>query len=221
MADSVHVERQETMRATSVMRFVIFGAVGFGIGLAIAGFFNSGFIAITAPMFPPGRGAEPPPWWVGSVPYLSWFIAGACGGAGLGLALKSWKRVAALAVAGCVGFGVGYSFFFVLAFLFGFPLVGTGMGALGGLMLGLALADWRKVVLLGLAGTVGFGVGEAIAAALGMPVSGIDWEQPSFLLVLYVLVQAMVGIIGGASLGAALGYLESRKLADRQRPRVR
>jgi hypothetical protein len=66
------------------------------------------------------------------MPSLSWFFAGACGGAGLGLALKSWKRVAALALAGAVGFGVGNLFFFALAFLLGIPLVGAGMGALGG-----------------------------------------------------------------------------------------
>jgi hypothetical protein len=29
--------------------------------------------------------------------------------------------------------------------------------------------------------------------------------------VLYVLVQGMVGVVGGASLGAALGYLEQRR----------
>ncbi len=51
-------QRQETMRTLSVMRFVIYGAVGCGIGWAVAGFLNSGFIAITAPMFPPGRGAS-------------------------------------------------------------------------------------------------------------------------------------------------------------------
>jgi hypothetical protein len=68
---------------------------------------------------------------------------------------------------------------------------------------------------------VGFGVGEAIAAALGMSVLGIDWEQPPLLLLVYVLVMGMVGIIGGASLGAALGFLENRKLAQGQRPRVR
>jgi hypothetical protein len=209
------------MRAASVMRIVIFGAVGFGIGLAIAGFFNSVFIAITAPMFPPGRGAEPPPWWMSQLPYLSWFLAGACGGAGLGLALKSWKKVAALALAGCVGFGVGH-FFFVLAFLFGFPLVGAGVGALGGLMLGLALADWRKVLLLGLAGMVGFGIGGAIAAAMGMPTGlPFEWEQPTLLLMLYVLVQGMVGLFGGATLGTALGYLENRTRAQEPRPRVR
>jgi hypothetical protein len=196
------------VRATSVLRSVVFGAVGFGIGLAVAGFFNSVFIAITAPMFPVGRGAELPPWWATWPPHLSWFFAGACGGASLGLALGSRKRVVALAVAGSLGFGVGFFVFFVLAFLFGFSLVGVGMGALGGLMLGLALADWKGVVLLGLAGMAGFGVGGAIAAALGMPVLGIDWERPASLLVLYVLVQGIVGVVGGASLGAALGYLE-------------
>ena len=209
------------MRATSVMRLVLFGAVGFGIGWAVAGFFNSGFIAITAPMFSPGPRLEPPPWWISLMPYLSWFFAGACGGAGLGLAFRDWKRVIALALAGSLGFGVSFFLFFVLAFLFGFPLVSVGMGAFGGILLGLALADWRGVVLLGLAGMVGFGIGGAIAAALGMPVLGIDWDQPPLLLVLYVLVQVMVGLIGGASLGAALGYLENRKLADERSPRVR
>jgi hypothetical protein len=77
--------------------------------------------------------------------------------------------------------------------------------------LGLALGDWRGVVLLGLAGIVGFGAGGAIAAALGMSLLGIDWEQPLSMLALYVLVQGMVGVVGGASLGLALGYLEGRK----------
>lgn len=212
------------MRAMSVMRFVLFGAVGFGIGWAVAGFFNGGFIAITAPMFPPGPGPrlEPPPWWVGSAPYLSWFFAGACGGAGLGLALRSWKRMVALAVAGFLGFGLGSFLFFVLAFLFGLHPVGVamGVGLLGGVMLGLTFGDWKRVVLLGLAGLAGFGIGGAIAAALRMPtILFADWEQPPLLLLLYVLVQAMVGIIGGASLGAALGYLERRRLTEE--PRVR
>jgi hypothetical protein len=213
------------MRATSVVRFILYGAVGFGIGWAIAGFFDSVFIAITAPMFPPGPGPrlELPPWWVTWLPYLSWFIAGACGGAGLGLALGRWKRVAALALAGAVGFGVGSFLLFIIAFLFGLPPVGVavGMGLFGGVLLGLTFGDWKRVVLLGLAGMVGFGVGEAIAATLGMPLMAFDWEQPPMLLAVYVLVQGMVGLIGGASLGAALGYLEQRRLAAEQRPRVR
>ena len=79
------------------------------------------------------------------------------------------------------------------------------MGLFGGVSLGLSFGDWKWVVLLGLMGMVGFGVGGAIAAAMGMPPLTFDWERPPLLLMLYVLVQAMVGLIGGASLGAALG----------------
>jgi hypothetical protein len=100
--------------------------------------------------------------------------------------------------------------------------LGAGRNS-GGILLGLTFGDWRRVALLGLAAMVGFGVGGAIATALRMPMlAGLtfEWEQPP-LLVLYVLVQGMVGLIGGALLGAALGYLERRKLAQGQRPRVR
>jgi hypothetical protein len=128
-----------------------------------------------------------------------------------------------LAVAGAAGFGVGNFFFFLLAYLFGLPPMGVamGMGLFGGVMLGLVFADWRKVLLLGLTSMVGFGLGGAIAAALQMP-TGLpyDREQARLVLLLYVLVQGMVGIIGGASLGAVLGYLEKRRLAPQQRPRV-
>jgi hypothetical protein len=194
------------MRATSVLRFIVFGAVGFGIGWAVAG--ASVLIARTEEAF----------FWV---PFLS----GAFGGAALGLALRGWKKVLALALAGALGFGVGDYFFIMLAVLFGLHPVGVamGMGLFGGILLGLTFGDWRRVALLGLAAMVGFGVGGAIATALRMPMlAGLtfEWEQPP-LLVLYVLVQGMVGLIGGALLGAALGYLERRKLAQGQRPRVR
>ena len=207
------------MRTPSIMRFILYGAVGFGIAWAIAGFLTSGFLALTLPRFQPP--SPPPPEWVEYPSQLAYFLGGACGGAALGLALKSWKRVVTFAVAGAMGFGVGSIIFFVLAFLFGFPLVSVGMGTLGGILLGLALADWRGVVLLGLAGMVGFGVGDAIATALGMPQFAFDWEQPPLWQMLYVLVQGMVGIIGGTSLGAALGYLERRKLVQERSPRVR
>jgi hypothetical protein len=202
------------MRAKGVARFTIFGAAGFGIAWAIAGFLNSGFLAITNPMF------QTPPWWVEWPPQMAYFLGGALGGAALGAAIGTWKGVLTLALAGAVGFGVGNILFFVVAFLFGFPLVSVGMGALGGILLGLALADWRGVVLLGLSGMVGFGVGEGIATALGMSPFAFDWEQPPLWQMLYVLVQGMVGIIGGASLGAALGYLERRKLIQERSPRV-
>jgi hypothetical protein len=209
------------MRAVSAMRFVIFGAVGFGIGWAIAGFLTSGFLAITSPMFQPP--SPPPPWWVQWPPELAYFLGGACGGAALGVATGNWRRVIVLAVACFLGFGLGSLLFKVLAFLFGLHPVGVaaGMGLFGGVLSGLSFGDWRRVVLLGLVAMVGFGVGAAIATALGMPPLGFDWEQPPLWQVLYVLVQAIFGLIGGASLGAALGYLEQRKVAAEQGPRVR
>jgi hypothetical protein len=141
----------------------------------------------------------------------------------LGVAMGTWKRVLALAVAGFLGFGLSSFLFTVVTrvFLVFLPLGGeaAGMGLFGGVLLGLTFGDWKRVVLLGLAGMVGFGVGGAIAAALGMPPL-IILDRP-LLLELYVPVQAMVGLIGGASLGAALGYLEQRRLAEERTPRVR
>jgi hypothetical protein len=65
---------------------------------------------------------------------------------------------------------------------------------------------------------LGFGLGGVIAAALqGFPL------QPSegLLSLQSAMFGAIEGIIGGASLGAALGYLEGRKLTQEQRPKVR
>jgi hypothetical protein len=188
------------MRATKVMRFVLFGAVGFGIGWAIAGF-----------------------WWVewpSTERLLAYFFAGACGGAALGAAIGTWQRVLSLAVTAFLGFGLSSFLFTVLTrvFLIFVPLGGetAGMGLVGGVLLGLTFWDWKRVVILGLAGMVGFGVGGAIAAALGMPTL-IILDRP-LLLVLYVVVQAMVGLIGGAALGAALGYLEQRNIHEHSLP---
>ena len=199
------------MRATSVMRFVLFGAPGFGIGWAVAGLF-----AVIVPMWSP---------------YTSYYFAGACGGAGLGLALRDWKRVAALALTGLVGFGLGTYIMFILGFiglLPGWTSIGMGTGLFGGAMLGLIFGDWKAVAALSLAGLVGFGVGGALAEGLRMPFVllpfAVDFDKlqhAPLLLLRHALVQAMIGLIGGASLGAALGYFETRQLASEQGPRVR
>jgi hypothetical protein len=219
--------RQEAMRPTSVLRFVLYGAIGFGIGWAVAGLFNVVFAAITDPMFQPG--SEPPPGWATWPPYFAYLFAGACGGAGLGLALGRWKRALALAVAGGAGFGVGFLLFFILAFLFGLRELGVamGVGLFGGVTLGLTFVDWKRVLALALAGLVGFGIGGAIAAALRIPfaiypfLADFAGLQDATLLAQQILVQAVVGLVGGASLGAALGYLESRKPVEERSPRVR
>jgi len=217
------------MRATGVLRYIVLGAVGLGIGWAVAGLFNVVSAAITAPTLQYGS-SELPPWWATWLPHFTYFFAGACGGAGLGLAIGGWKRVAALAVAGGVGFGVSFFLFFIVAFLFGLREVGVamGIGLFGGVMLGLTFGDWKRVAALGLAGMVVFGIGGAIATALGMPfaiypffVDFAEFQGAPLLLVQHVLVQAMVGLIGGASLGAALAYLERRRVAEERRPRVR
>ncbi len=82
------IERQETMRATSVIRLVVLGAVGFGIG---------GAITRPLSLLLPGM--------VGLL--LTLLIAGAVGGASLGLALMDWRRVVILAVLGAPGLTVG------------------------------------------------------------------------------------------------------------------
>jgi hypothetical protein len=162
------------MKAASVMRFVLFGAVGFGIGVVIAG---AGFL----------------------IP-----VGGALGGASLGLALEDKSKVAILALLGALGatFGV------IVVFLAGssvwdYPLrMAAVMGAMVGASLGVAFWDWKRVVALAVAGAVGFGLGGAIGG-----------DSPSGLLA--------IGVIGGATLGAALGYFKYRDLTEERGPRVR
>jgi hypothetical protein len=199
------------MRAMGVMRFVVFGTVGFGVGWAFAA-----LSSIIVPMWSP---------------YLSYFLAGACGGLGLGLALRGWKRVAALTFTGLVGFGLGTYLMFILGFIGLLPgqtSIAMGTGLFGGAMLGLTFGNGKAVAALGLAGLVGFGIGGAIAAALQMPfvlfpfeIDFVELRQAPLLMLQHLLIQAVIGLIGGASLGAALGYLESRKRVAEQSPRVR
>jgi hypothetical protein len=215
------------MKTFGVMRFVIFGAVGFGIGWAVLGVLGGGF---------PMAGG------VGTVlggaifsgdlqslllytPILS--LGGAFGGAVLGLAFKNFGRVVILAVLGAVGFFVGSFIVVVLFFSLSFMQAGTGLvealsaAALGlavGALLGLSLRSFRGIAILASMGLVGFGIGGLIAAALqGFP------SQPSesFLTLQNVVFGAVEGIIGGASLGAALGYLVSGEAVRERSPGVR
>jgi hypothetical protein len=209
------------------MRFVIFGAVGFGIGWAMLGVLGGGF---------PTAGG------VGTVlggaifsgdfpalllytPVLS--LCGACGGAVLGLTFKDFRRVAILAVLGAVGFFLGSFIVVTLFFSITFVQAGYGlleaisaaaMGLVVGALLALYLRSFMGTVVLGLTGLVGFGIGGLVTAALqGFPV------QPSegLFSLQSAMFGAIEGIIGGASLGVALGYLESRKPAEVRRARVR
>ena len=202
------------MRAVGVMRFALFGAGGFGIGGTIAG------ACWPLASFTSGASA------------LMFILSGAVGGASLGLALKDRRKTMSLALLGIVGFGVGGIVALLVAFGVFAPisaLTGSAdygvrgeMGALGGAVvgasLGLAFGDGRSIATLAVAGAVGFGVGVIVGAFSVRALFGADFlVGNSGTIMLY----ALTGISGGASLGAALGYVEDRGLAERPVPRVR
>ena len=182
------------MRATSVVRFVVFGAVGFGVGAAMAA----------------------------NDPLLAYFVTGALGGAALGAALQNWTKAMFLALTGLVGFGIGFNVGFVLIYVLETHMLlveGVVGGAVGGAALSLAFRDWRTTAALALGGAVGFGIGGGVVDLLKQPFVSPGAQGVTFWWVSYFMVIQMA--IGGASLGAALGYLEKRKLAEERRPRVR
>ncbi len=207
------------MRAAGVMRFVVLGAVGFGIGGAIAASFMINPFApslLALLLF-----------------LLGLLVIGALGGASLGLAMKDRRKAVVVALSGAVGFGLGFFVAFIglvftlllggayihwpADFYVNYGFLTAVAGAVGGVALGAALRNRRSILALALAGFVGFGIGDM----LGLPgivevlqglLTGERYNPGLF---------AITGAIGGASLGAALGYLENRKLAEERRPRVR
>lgn len=207
------------MRAMSVMRFVLFGALGFGIGGAIAGSFvvnPVGHSLLALPLF-----------------LLGLLIIGTLGGASLGLALRDRRKATVLAGWGAAGFGLGFFVGFiglVFALLLGgayihwpasfymeYGLLGAFTGAVGGVALGVALRNRRSILALALAGFVGFGVGDMLGLPGIVEVLQDLLAEEGYNPGLFAITEA----IGGASLGAALGYLEKRKLAEGRGPRVR
>ena len=190
------------MRAPmSMMWFVLLGAFGFGVGGAICAYW-----------FPVGV-----------------LLGGALGGAMLGLAFKDWGRVVSLALLALMGLAVGLGAGIGLMIL-GTKLLGLDSEALGGTLmiatvgavvgasLGLTLGGSRMIGALAAAGAVGFGAGAWLSQLISqsIPTLGQLGEEESFVINL-----ATIGVIGGAFLGAAIGYLESRKPTQERRPRVR
>jgi hypothetical protein len=216
------------MRAMSVLRFVVLGAVGFGIVWTLLGVFGGGF-AIAGGVGLPMFGAIFSEDFLALLRYaLVFSVGGAFGGAVLGLGLRDGRKAAGMALLGALGFLFG-SFIvaglnFLLSFFFGAGyslLEAVSAAALGlvlGMVLSLALRSLRGTAVLALMGLVGFGIGGLIAAALqGFPL------QPSEGLLSWqtAVSGAIEGLLGGASLGAAFGHLQNRRLAARRRPRVR
>jgi hypothetical protein len=203
------------MRATSVLRFVVFGAVGFGFSGIIVGVLWP--LAFLFSFQAAG---------------LLFVLSGAVGGASLGLALGDRERTIHLAVLGTLGFALGG--LVALAVAVGFvPAFGSlsasedygirgAMGVLGRAVVGatssLAFLDWRRTLALTLTGAAGFGVGLIVGVFALQGMFGVRFMAGTWGT---VTLCALAGTSGGASLGAALGSLENRKLATQRRPRVR
>src|SRR5215213_8238184 len=116
------------MSLTSVMRFVIYGAVGFGIPWALLGALGGGFPLAGGVGLVLGGAI-----FSGDLPSLLLYtpvlsLCGACGGAVLGLTLKDFRRVVILAVLGAVGFFLGS--FIVVGLFFSLTFVQAGLGLL-------------------------------------------------------------------------------------------
>jgi hypothetical protein len=218
------------MRATSVMRFMVLGAVGFGIVWTLLGAFGSGF-AIAGGVGLPMFGAIFSEDFLALLRYaLVFSVGGAFGGAVLGLGLRDGRKAAGMALLGAVGFFFGsfiitslsffFSFFFGTGYVFREATSAAALGLVLGAALSLALLrNWRGTAVLAMMGLIGFGIGGLIAAALQgfalQPFEGgpLSWQSAVF--------GSIEGLLGGASLGAAFGYLQNRRLATRRRPRVR
>jgi len=184
--------RKQTVRRKSISVFALLGAFGFAIGGGIGGTI----------------------WFALDAPHLGFAIMGGVGGAVLGLALKAWKRAYLLALASAIGFDAGFlAGFFIVLTLWDPTYRGLLIGAIGGLVGGgalglLALRDWNRAGILALASALGFGI--AVEGTWKV-FRGLAPQVLSGTMGL-----ATWGAIGGASLGAALGYLSKTK-ADTHR----
>lgn len=198
--------------AKSILAFALLGAVGFGIG-GIVGAVIWGSPATTVTR----DGVE---YTVrlalnaGQI-FLSIALIGAVGGASLGLGLRNWRKAGVAALVGAVGFSTAT--FIGLVIQLGLLQWGSGtppyfadlfsgaiIGIVFGASLGLALRGWKAAGLLALAGAIGFGV-------MFQAVSNLEFEVSS------AKSFGIWGAIAGATLGAALGYLEKRKVAKESR----
>lgn len=179
------------MLSSPVARYALFGALGFGIGEAIETLVTL-YLYMLVP-FP-----------------FSFLVAGAVGGASLGVAMKNRRNTIVLAILGALGFTLGAFAVAVIGSFFNYDAL-LPMGATFGVMVGasvrVAFRNLRRITVLAVAGGVGFSVG--LAAGLFIRDS-LPMARGVGLVV--------AAVIGGALLGAALGYLESYRPVPERRP---
>lgn len=164
----------------SITNFTLWGGVGFGLG--------------------------------GILNFLG--VEGAIGGFALGMPLGNRKQAWLLALAGFVGFAAGHAAMIFMSYaMFDWgsepfvviPVTGAIMGIIGGASLGLALRSWLATGVLAVAGAIGFGLGQV--AYYGLETLAATDRSTGLSILLFFSTRVAWGIIGGAFLGASLGYL--------------
>ncbi len=192
-------EQGVATKRRSLAAFILWGAIGFGVGGAIG--------ATTA---------------VGPLSFI-FPIMGIVGGASIGLLLGKRVRAIVMALEGAVGFGIAsipvlvYSGLGVGSIEKGMVIstaaiiegtvillvLGAIQGLIGGILLGIDLRDRARAKYLITGSTIGFAIGAQ--ASWGFI---FDFSPE--------VVFAIWGAIGGATLGLALGYFEKRIARSRE-----
>ncbi|MBA7467609.1 hypothetical protein ES707_02830 [subsurface metagenome] len=124
------------------------------------------------------------------------------------------KSILQLALWGALGFGIGGVIAGALLIAFRgvslWIIIGglIIMGAIGGASLGLVLYGWKRIWFLALAGAIGFVLAWLIQWGLREWIPIETWAARD------MMTFVTWGMVPGASLGAALGYLEKRRQID-------
>ena len=205
-------------RFLEILKFGIFGAIGFGVG-GLSQWFWEEFYNI--PLF-----NTPTLGYINSDYILTLISFGAIGGLVLGLAIKDWKKARILALAGAVGFISGFFVgVLVVDYVIGSPptewavlgkvlydfmkilILWAVIGAIVGASLGYVFfKEWKQVLIMALAGGIGYLIGN-FSSIVFLPLL----MSSDITMINTFLMLVFEGAIGGLFLGLALGWLETGK----------
>ncbi len=145
-------------------------------------------------------------WVAFDAPHIGFAVMGAAGGAVLGVMIRGWRKAWVVALAGAIGYDVGFLAGFFIPLTIWEPGAATGLfigatgGAIGGAAIGAVLKSWRKTGISALASAIGFGL------AAWLTWDSFRGMSPQVLS--GILTLTAWGAAGGACLGLALGWLQ-------------
>ena len=132
------------------------------------------------------------------------------------------RSIASFILWGAAGFGIGGAIGGAIWPSIGQPYLGfVLMGAIGGASLGLALKDWRRAFISGVAGAIGFGAGSylnilfsilggSLGVSLGLALN--DWRRAG-LLVPTGMIGFMIAIFNTWNMSSGGGTLVSHNVS--------